>query len=145
MDTFREPQRWAPGRRLERTSFMRTSLTTLVMASVTGLAAIGLAAPSAVAAAPAPMAPNCDTGYFCLFSGANYTGERCIWATASIPDTIGCSFIRAQRNVLSVANSTGHRKQYYTGRSYEGRIGSTPAGGHGNLAGTYQIRSFRPQ
>ncbi|WP_432039817.1 peptidase inhibitor family I36 protein [Streptomyces cucumeris] len=122
---------------------MRRSLTTLAMVSVSGLAAIGLAPPAA--AAPAPAAPNCPTGYFCIFSGADYSGERCVWATDSRPDTVGCGFIRAGRNVLSVANSTGHRKQYYKGVSYQDRIGSTAAGTGGNLAGTYQIRSFRPQ
>ncbi|MEU5576769.1 peptidase inhibitor family I36 protein [Streptomyces huasconensis] len=119
---------------------MRRSLTTLTMLSVTGLAAIGLA-PSAGAATTA--APNCPTTYFCIFSGKDYTGWRCMWATPAIPDTIGCGFIRDRLNVASVANSTSNTKTIYTGKSYEGRIGSVKNGTAGNLAGNYQIRSFR--
>ncbi|GGV36314.1 peptidase inhibitor family I36 protein [Streptomyces spectabilis] len=119
---------------------MRRSLTTLAMLSATGLAAVGLA-PSASAAPKA--APNCPTTYFCIYSGKDYTGWRCMWATPAIPDTIGCGFIRSGLNVASAANSTSNTKTIYTGKSYEGRIGSVKNGTAGNLAGNYQIRSFR--
>jgi hypothetical protein len=56
-----------------------------------------------------------------------------------------CSFIRAGKNVLSVWNGTGQRKQYYTGTNFHDRVGSTPAGAGGNLKGTYRIFSFQPQ
>ncbi|MEW2578881.1 peptidase inhibitor family I36 protein [Streptomyces syringium] len=119
---------------------MSRSLTALAILSVTALTTIGLA-PS-VGAAPAAAA-NCPTSYFCIYSGKDYTGWRCMWATPAIPDTVGCGFIRNGVNVASAANSTSNTKTIYTGKSYEGRIGSVKNGTAGNLAGNYQIRSFR--
>ncbi|WP_330328567.1 peptidase inhibitor family I36 protein [Streptomyces sp. NBC_00536] len=120
----------------------------LVMASLALVAALGTA-PAAVAAPAAPPAPtayNCSTGWFCIYSGWDGTGTRCQWQSAQRANTADdCSFIRSGSNVKSVANSTGQRKQYYTGTNYNNRVGSTPSGGSGNLQGSYQIRSFKPQ
>lgn len=127
---------------------MRTTRS-LFVASLALTAALGTVPLAAASSAPAPKAPqgyNCNTGYFCIYSGWNGSGERCIWASNQRANTADdCGFIQRGANVLSVANSTGHRKQYYKGTNYQDRVGSTPAGGYGNLQGNYQIRSFKPQ
>ncbi|MET9698474.1 peptidase inhibitor family I36 protein [Streptomyces sp. NPDC006529] len=118
----------------------------LVMASLALVAALGTAPAASAATPPAPTAYNCSTGWFCIYSGWDGTGTRCQWQSERIANTAdNCSFIRNGQNVRSVANSTGHRKQYYTGTNYNNRVGSTPSGGSGNLQGSYQIRSFKPQ
>ncbi|MFF8772503.1 peptidase inhibitor family I36 protein [Kitasatospora sp. NPDC015120] len=92
---------------------------------------------------------DCPAGNFCIFSDYNGGGRRCWWpaeGSSSVPDTAaGCPFIRDGQNVRSVRNRTEHRVQYYTSTNYNNRVGSTLAGGQGNLQGTYQIRSFKPQ
>lgn len=55
----------------------------------------------------------------------------CSWATT--------------KNVKSVVNLTSKRMQYYKAANYIDRVGSTLSGQMGNLAGTYMLRSHRPQ
>ncbi|MYX08086.1 peptidase inhibitor [Streptomyces sp. SID8375] len=89
---------------------------------------------------------NCSSGYFCIYSDWNGGGTRCQWSQASKANTADdCSFIQRGQNVRSVWNNTGHRVQYYTQTNYHARVGSTPAHAGGNLQGSYQIRSFKPQ
>ncbi|MET8016668.1 peptidase inhibitor family I36 protein [Streptomyces decoyicus] len=89
---------------------------------------------------------SCTSGYFCIYSDWNGGGTRCQWSQSSKANTADdCSFIQRGRNVRSVWNSTRHRVQYYTQTNYHARVGSTPAGAGGNLQGSYQIRSFKPQ
>ncbi|MEV6164676.1 peptidase inhibitor family I36 protein [Streptomyces sp. NPDC052052] len=89
---------------------------------------------------------NCTPGYFCIYSDWNGGGTRCQWSDSRRANTAdNCSFIQRGQNVRSVWNSTKHRVQYYTQTNYHARVGSTPAGGGGNLQGNYQIRSFKPQ
>ncbi|MGY4953744.1 peptidase inhibitor family I36 protein [Streptomyces nigrescens] len=119
------------------------------------IAATALAA-AAFSAAPTPQATptasaglaayNCSSGYFCIYSDWNGGGTRCQWSQASKANTADdCSFIQRGQNVRSVWNNTGHRVQYYTQTNYHARVGSTPAHAGGNLQGSYQIRSFKPQ
>ncbi|MEV7379745.1 peptidase inhibitor family I36 protein [Streptomyces lydicus] len=102
---------------------------------------------SAAPAAPARAAAyRCSSGYFCIYSDWNGGGTRCQWSQSSKANTADdCSFIQRGQNVRSVWNNTGHRVQYYTQTNYHARVGSTPSGAGGNLQGSYQIRSFRPQ
>ncbi|MEJ8652386.1 MULTISPECIES: peptidase inhibitor family I36 protein [Streptomyces] len=89
---------------------------------------------------------SCTSGYFCIYSDWNGGGTRCQWSQSSKANTADdCSFIQRGQNVRSVWNSTRHRVQYYTQTNYHARVGSTPAGAGGNLQGSYQIRSFKPQ
>ncbi|MFH9615071.1 peptidase inhibitor family I36 protein [Streptomyces pratensis] len=98
------------------------------------------------AAAPAAAFTRCTHGYFCAFDGWNGEGTRCQWSAREMSNTAdNCSFIREGRNVLSVWNKTEHRVQYYTQTNFNSRVGSTLAGQGGNLQGSYQIRSFKPQ
>ncbi|WP_171165260.1 peptidase inhibitor family I36 protein [Streptomyces sp. I05A-00742] len=114
------------------------------------VAAFG-AAPAVSAAPEAPAATslaafNCAPGHFCIYSDWNGSGTRCQWSDESRANTADdCSFIQRGQNVRSVRNATGHRVQYYTGTNHRSRVGSTPAGQSGNLQGSYQIRSFKPQ
>ncbi|MFD9289425.1 peptidase inhibitor family I36 protein [Streptomyces sp. NPDC060030] len=97
-------------------------------------------------AAPAAAFTRCTHGYFCAFAGWNGEGTRCQWTAREMRNTAdNCSFIREGRNVLSVWNKTEHRVQYYTQTNFNSRVGSTLAGQGGNLQGSYQIRSFKPQ
>ncbi|MFD3417731.1 peptidase inhibitor family I36 protein [Streptomyces decoyicus] len=89
---------------------------------------------------------SCSSGYFCIYSDWNGGGTRCQWSQSSKANTADdCSFIQRGQNVRSVWNSTRHRVQYYTQTNYHARVGSTPSGAGGNLQGSYQIRSFKPQ
>ena len=89
---------------------------------------------------------SCTSGYFCIYSDWNGGGTRCQWSQSSKANTADdCSFIQRGQNVRSVWNNTRHRVQYYTQTNYHSRVGSTPAGAGGNLQGSYQIRSFKPQ
>ncbi|MGW4380402.1 peptidase inhibitor family I36 protein [Kitasatospora sp. NPDC004531] len=89
---------------------------------------------------------RCPSGYFCIYSDWDGGGTQCAWSSSRVANTADmCSFIRNGYNVRSVANKTNHRVQYYTGTNYNNRVGSTGSGGSGNLMGSYQIRSFRPQ
>ncbi|MEV5124538.1 peptidase inhibitor family I36 protein [Streptomyces decoyicus] len=89
---------------------------------------------------------SCTSGYFCIYSDWNGGGTRCQWSQSSKANTADdCSFIQRGQNVRSVWNSTRHRVQYYTQTNYHARVGSTPSGAGGNLQGSYQIRSFKPQ
>ncbi|MFE4859078.1 peptidase inhibitor family I36 protein [Streptomyces sp. NPDC056670] len=118
------------------------------VASVALAAALGVV-PTATAAPAAPAraaAYNCSPGYFCIYSDWNGKGTRCQWSQSKLANTAdNCSFIQKGRKVLSVWNKTGHRVQYYTQTNYHARVGSTEAGKGGNLQGSYQIRSFKPQ
>ncbi|MFI9237389.1 peptidase inhibitor family I36 protein [Streptomyces sp. NPDC053079] len=113
------------------------------------LAAVFGAGPAATAApaAPAHLAGyNCAPGHFCIYSDWNGGGTRCQWADSGRANTADdCSFIQRGQNVRSVWNGTGHRVQYFTGTNHQKRVGSTPAGKGGNLQGSYQVRSFKPQ
>lgn len=118
------------------------------IASMALAAALGVV-PTATAAPAAPTgtaAYNCSPGYFCIYSGWNGSGTRCQWSQSRLANTAdNCSFIQSGQNVKSVWNKTGHRVQYYTHTNYNSRVGSTPSGQGGNLQGSYQIRSFKPQ
>ncbi|MEU8963781.1 peptidase inhibitor family I36 protein [Streptomyces sp. NPDC048491] len=118
------------------------------VASVAVVAALGVI-PTATAAPAAPAraaAYNCTSGYFCIYSGWNGSGTRCQWSQSKLANTAdNCSFIQQGKKVLSVWNKTGHRVQYYTQTNYNARVGSTESGKGGNLQGSYQIRSFKPQ
>ncbi|MCW7941314.1 peptidase inhibitor [Streptomyces hygroscopicus] len=112
--------------------------------------AVALGTVPTAAAAPGNSAHraayNCSPGYFCIYSDWNGGGTRCQWSQPSKANTADdCSFIQRGYNVRSVWNGTGHRVQYYTQTNYQHRVGSTPAGAGGNLQGSYQIRSFKPQ
>ncbi|KRV48163.1 peptidase inhibitor [Wenjunlia vitaminophila] len=107
----------------------------------------GLVAPTTAGAAPSDaQAFNCTAGHFCIYSDWNGGGARCQWSQDKKANTADdCSFIQRGQNVRSVWNGTGHRKQYYKSTNYHDRVGSTRAGTGGNLQGSYQIRSFKPQ
>jgi hypothetical protein len=120
------------------------------LAFATAAFAAALGAGPAVTAAPAVSsnlaAYNCASGHFCIYSDWNGGGTRCQWSQPSKANTADdCSFIQRRQNVRSVWNGTGHRVQYYTHTNYNSRVGSTPAVAGGNLQGSYQIRSFKPQ
>ncbi|GGW25404.1 peptidase inhibitor family I36 protein [Streptomyces alanosinicus] len=122
-------------------------IRSFAVAAVALAAAFG-AVPTATAAssAPARASYRCTPGYFCIYSGWNGGGTRCQWSQRSKANTADdCAFIRRGQKVRSLWNGTGHRVQYYTQTNYHGRVGSTPAGAGGNLQGSYQIRSFKPQ
>lgn len=129
-----------------------SAIRSFAVASVALATTFG-AVPAVVAAPAATTAPartaaayNCTPGYFCIYSGWKGSGTRCQWKQKQKANTADdCSFIRRGQNVRSVWNSTGHRVQYYKSTNYKNRVGSTPAGAGGNLMGTYQIRSFKPQ
>lgn len=126
-----------------------------VTASCAAVLSLGgvVAATPATAATPAYAGPNvaaqaysCSAGYFCIYNGWNGTGDRCQWSQPKVSNTANdCSWIRKGWLVRSVYNRTNHRVQYYTQDNYNHRVGSTPAGGRGDLEGTYQIRSFQPE
>ncbi|OIJ92666.1 peptidase inhibitor family I36 protein [Streptomyces colonosanans] len=124
-------------------------IRSFALASVALVAALG--AVPAAAATPTTTAhrtdfDNCAPGHFCIYSAYKGKGTRCQWQQPSKANTADdCSFIRRGQKVLSVWNGTGHRVQYYTQTNYHNRVGSTRAGAGGNLMGSYQIRSFKPQ
>lgn len=124
----------------------RTSSLALAAAAVVAVFGAAPPASAAPAAAASPAAYSCSRGYFCIYSDWNGGGTRCQWSQASKANTADdCSFIQRGQNVRSVWNNTGHRVQYYTQTNYHARVGSTPSGAGGNLQGSYQIRSFKPQ
>jgi hypothetical protein len=113
------------------------------LAAALGTVPIATASPTASAR---PAAFSCTSGYFCIYSDWNGGGTRCQWSQSSKANTADdCSFIQRGQNVRSVWNSTRHRVQYYTQTNYHARVGSTPSGAGGNLQGSSQIRSFKPQ
>ncbi|MGW1864707.1 peptidase inhibitor family I36 protein [Streptomyces mauvecolor] len=119
------------------------AVASMALAAALGVVPTATAAPTAPAQAAAY---NCSPGYFCIYSGWNGSGTRCQWSQSSLANTAdNCSFIQKGQNVQSVWNKTGHRVQYYTQTNYHARVGSTQAGQGGNLQGSYQIRSFKPQ
>jgi hypothetical protein len=121
------------------------SLAVVAAAFATALGT-GPTAIAAPAASSSLSAYNCTSGYFCIYSDWNGGGTRCQWSQPSKANTADdCSFIQRGQNVRSVWNGTGHRVQYYTHTNYNSRVGSTPAVAGGNLQGSYQIRSFKPQ
>jgi len=123
-------------------------IRSFALASVALVATLG-AVPAAAAAPAAPAhraSFHCSPGYFCIYSDYNGGGARCQWRQPSKANTADdCSFIRRGKNVRSLWNGTGHRVQYYTLTNFHHRVGSTRAGAGGNLMGSYQIRSFKPQ
>ncbi|MFF4289521.1 peptidase inhibitor family I36 protein [Streptomyces sp. NPDC001633] len=123
-------------------------IPSIALAATALVAALG-STPTASAAPQQPAhraAYNCTPGYFCIYSDWNGGGTRCQWSQSSKANTADdCSFIQRGINVRSVWNNTRHRVQYYTQTNYHARVGSTPSGAGGNLQGSYQIRSFRPQ
>ncbi|MDQ0796263.1 peptidase inhibitor family I36 protein [Streptomyces sp. B1I3] len=127
-------------------------ITALAAATITLAFGLGTGAATATATATddaarvAPAAFSCSPGNFCMYSDWNGGGTRCQWPDERKANTAdNCSFIQRGENVRSVWNATGHRVQYYTGTNYNSRVGSTPSGQGGNLQGSYQIRSFKPQ
>ncbi|MGW7486227.1 peptidase inhibitor family I36 protein [Streptomyces sp. NPDC054786] len=118
-------------------------VTAAALAAALGTVPSATATPTASAR---PAAFRCTPGYFCIYSDWNGGGTRCQWSQSSKANTADdCSFIQRGQHVRSVWNSTRHRVQYYTQTNYHARVGSTPAGAGGNLQGSYQIRSFKPQ
>ena len=123
-------------------------IRSFALASVALTAVLG--AVPAAAAAPTTTAHlngfSCPVGQFCIYSGYKGQGDRCHWPQSSKANTADdCAFIRRGHNVGSVWNGTGHRVQYYTQTNFHNRVGSTKPGAGGNLMGSYQIRSFKPQ
>lgn len=109
-------------------------------------AMISVAAMTAGTAEAAPAAYGCTAGYFCIFNGSNGTGDQCQWAEQDNPNTHSdCSWLQLGWLVRSVYNRHNYQVQYYLEPNYNSRVGSTVAGGKGNLTGTYQIDSFKPQ
>src|SRR6266516_4905918 len=117
-------------------------------ASTAGPAAstAGLAAHATVTEIPNASYSDCRAGYACFYTGANGTGSMCAWPVADPDWTSGtyvCSWATTH-NVFSVYNHgttpnfTG--VVYYLQTNYRSRIGCTPQGRQGNLAGTYQLR-----
>jgi hypothetical protein len=94
-------------------------------------------------------ANDCDSGMICFWTGRNRTGKKCTFS-ASDSDwratPYRCSWA-ASSFVCSVLNKTGRRIQYYKGANWSSttRVGSTVAGGGGNLACSYTLRSHKPQ
>lgn len=122
------------------------AITSAALLAALGAASSATAAPTAPTAPARPAAYSCSPGYFCIYSDWDGGGTRCQWSQPSKANTADdCSFIRNGQNVRSVWNGTGQRKQYYTQTNYHSRVGSTSAGAGGNLQGSYQIRSFKPQ
>ncbi|MEU6328381.1 peptidase inhibitor family I36 protein [Streptomyces sp. NPDC047049] len=120
-------------------------LRSFVVAAAALTAALGTV-PTATATPTASPRFHCTSGYFCIYSDWNGGGTRCQWSQSSKANTADdCSFIQRGQNVRSVWNNTRHRVQYYTQTNYHARVGSTPSGAGGNLQGSYQIRSFKPQ
>ncbi|MFJ1748441.1 peptidase inhibitor family I36 protein [Streptomyces sp. NPDC088116] len=126
-------------------------ITALVVASIALAGGLGTgptatATDRAGATNSAQAAYSCSPGNFCIYSDWKGGGTRCQWPDSRKANTAdNCSFIQRGQNVRSLWNSTGHRVQYYTKTNYNARVGSTPAGQGGNLQGSYQIRSFKPQ
>ena len=131
---------------------------TLVIASCAALLSLGSLTTAATAVAsttPAradshvtaqPGYERCSIGHFCIYEGFNGESTQCQWSDRAVRDTADqCSFIRRGAVVRSVYNRTEHRVQYYTQNGYNNRVGSTQPSNRGNLAGSYQIRSFQPQ
>ena len=135
-------------------SKLRRSAVIAGCAALLGLGGLTTAATAVASTTPAradshvaaPDYSRCTIGYFCIYDGWNGTGAQCQWSDREVRDTADlCSFIQRGAVVRSVYNRTEHRVQYYTKNGYNDRIGSTLPGDKGNLAGTYQIRSFKPQ
>lgn len=123
-----------------------TRLLSTLAASVAVAGVITTAPAGAVPDQPAAARFRCSPGYFCIYSGWNGGGDRCQWRQAAKANTADdCRFIQRGQKVRSLWNGTGRRKQYYTNTNYRHRVGSTHPGRGGNLQGSYQIRSFRPQ
>lgn len=132
------------------------SIRLFAIASVALAAALGTA-PTVAASPSAPASTStsshakaaafhCRPGAFCIYSNYNGRGVRCQWTQPRKANTADdCSFIRRGHKARSLWNGTGHRVQYYTHTNYHHRVGSTHSGRGGNLQGSYQIRSFRPQ
>src|SRR5215475_12599757 len=127
-------------------------------ASTAGLAAstAGPAASTAASAAhaavmevPKSIYSDCRATYVCFYTGAKGTGSMCAWS-GNDPDWTTapgvCSWATTH-NVFSVYNHgtspnfTG--VVYYLQTHNRSRIGCTPQGRQGNLAGTYQLRSHQ--
>jgi hypothetical protein len=134
----------------------------LALVPVALLMVVGVAAPSAQAAAPAAAvgaaydietgqalaAWDCNLGNVCFWDGFGGTGARCMWDVAD-PDWTGgsirCSWA-ADREVKSVYNrgtSSATGVVFYRQTGYYDRIGCTRQGQKGDLAGTYQVRSHK--
>ncbi|MFF1498812.1 peptidase inhibitor family I36 protein [Streptomyces sp. NPDC058316] len=134
---------------MNRIAALAVTSIALTLGLGSGPAAAGAAenagnAPAATGSAAASY--SCSPGHFCIYSDWNGGGTRCQWSDKQRANTADdCSFIQRGQNVRSVWNGTGHRVQYYTKTNYNSRVGSTPAGSGGNLQGSYQIRSFKPQ
>jgi hypothetical protein len=86
---------------------------------------------------------RCPRGYFCLFDNVNGAGDFCTWVVSDPVADQDCSWIGRGRDVASVFNRSAVRVEYYTQEEYAARIGSTLAGGMGNLAGTYAVLSLK--
>jgi hypothetical protein len=105
----------------------------------------GSAAFTPVALTPAALS-DCHSGFVCFWTGLNFTGMRCQYQNADSNDTTSCSWADTT-NVKSIYNHgtspdfTG--VAYYKGVGYTTRAGCTRQGMHGNLAGTYKVRSHQ--
>lgn len=92
---------------------------------------------------------DCNLGNVCFWNSFDGTGGRCMWDVADPDWTSGsatCSWATS-RAVMSVYNrgtSSGLTGVvYYRNTGYNTRAGCTRQGQHGNLAGTYQLRSHQ--
>ncbi|MEY9993689.1 hypothetical protein ABIE67_005721 [Streptomyces sp. V4I8] len=128
---------------------MRKTRSTLAVLAASAAAAATLVLPGSATAAAAAAPPPCPEKYVCFYTGADYTGEMCMWSQAD-PDwqngSIKCSW-SDDTKVKSIKNrgtgSTFSGVAYYHEKDYGNRKGCTKQGKGGNLAGTYTLRSHQ--
>jgi hypothetical protein len=98
-----------------------------------------------IAEGPRANAYSCDSGYYCVYTGWDGTGDRCQYHS-SVKDMWNdpgrCSWANST-NAKSVRNRTGKTVTLYTKSDYNGRVGSTAPDSKGNLQGTYKLRSLK--
>ena len=107
-------------------------------------------ASAATKAQLAAAAAVCATGDVCFWTGKNFSDSKCEWSNADNDWQVApvvCSW-SATTNVASVYNAGTSTSftgvAYWTTANYSGnRIGCTPQGHGGNLAGTYKLRSHK--
>lgn len=148
------------GLREESLSFIRRVFLALVPVAL--LVAVGVGAPSALAAPDATVGAaydiqtgqalaqwECKLGHVCFWDDFQGKGRRCMWENRDDDWTSGtdkCSWATSAE-VKSVYNrgqsSSLTGVVFYRNTGYHDRIGCTKQGQKGDLAGTYQVRSHQ--
>ena len=88
---------------------------------------------------------SCLKGEVCFYTGPDGTGNKCSWTQYDEDwqgGNVRCSW-SATSNACSIINKTPWRVAYFLSGGYANRIGSTAAGGSGNLQCTYKLRSHK--